>query len=84
MPFLVLDFPVVRTLGKFHINLQYCLKKLLASLLDLSFYWVTITSIFLFLQHKFLVSDVINCVLNRLEVLESNLLPSAKDRRSSN
>ena len=49
--FLALDFPqlsdVLRKRVKFHINLWKVLKRVLNGLLDLSLYWVTITSIFL-------------------------------------
>ena len=43
----------------FNINVEQCLKKLLNGLLDLSFYWATIISLFSFLQDKFPVSDLI-------------------------
>ena len=57
--FLALHFSIVRCHRKklFIINLQHSLKKLLDSLF--AFYWITIISIFLFLQQKFLVLDVI-------------------------
>ena len=63
MPFLALDFPqLLDALGKrlkFHINVQQGLKKFLNDLLDLSFYWTPIISIFPFLENNFLFSDVI-------------------------
>ena len=59
---LALDFPqiscVLRNWLKFHINPEHVLKKLLNDFLNLSFYWVTITSTFLFLKYKFTVLDV--------------------------
>ena len=49
--FLALDFPqlsdALRKRVRFHINLRKGLKRALNGLLDLSLYWVTITSIFL-------------------------------------
>ena len=56
--FLTLDFP--QLLGaqgemlKFRINVQRDLTELLNGLLDLPFYWVTITSIFRFSDTSFL------------------------------
>ena len=61
--FLTLDFALLlvalRNRLKFHINLVQGFKKLLSGFLDLSFYSVTITFTFSFLQYKFIVLDVI-------------------------
>ena len=58
LTFLVLDFSQVsdalRKRLKFHINVRLGLKKLLNRLLDLSFYWVIISSIFRSSNTRFL------------------------------
>ena len=81
--FLALDFSdLLDALGKMlklHIIIQPGLKKLLDGFLDLSFYRVNNTSIFSFLQCKFLALDLIFIFLKIIEALKTRLLSLTKN-----
>ena len=85
--FLILDF--LRLLDahgkvlKFCINVQKDLAKLLNGLLDLAFYWVTITSIFYSSGTSFL-SWMKLYIWNWLEALNMKLLPLLRNGKYTN